>query len=60
VTGSSGKLPYRQTSQAKVVLSTFQTSNIIHSVSKRMRLSEPAVEIWMKIDPYYQHEDVAQ
>jgi len=27
---------------------------ITHSVSKHMRLSEPTMKIWMKIDPYYQ------
>jgi len=26
----------------------------VHFVSKHMRLSEPTIKIWMKIDPYYQ------
>ena len=27
---------------------------IMHSVSKHMRLSEPTMKIWIKIEPYYQ------
>jgi len=33
---------------------------ITHCLSKHVRLSEPTTKIWMKIDPYYNDEDVAQ
>ena len=33
---------------------------IMHSVSKRMRLSEPTTKIWMKIDPCYQRQRCGQ
>jgi len=33
---------------------------ITHCIAQNMRLSEPTTKIWMKIDPHYRSEDVAQ